>query len=78
MKPTASFDALQVKKLQRMFVRIINGDYAPAPQLSPACQDLLRQLLNPEPRSRMSIADALRHPWVTQVGPYPSTRLDRC
>ncbi len=47
-----------------MFIRIINADFAPVPWLSPECRDLVAHLLNPDPKARMTVTDALRHPWV--------------
>ena len=47
-----------------MFIRIINADFAPVPWLTPECRDLVARLLNPDPKARMTVTDALRHPWV--------------
>ena len=57
----------QVVRLQRMFIRIINADFAPVPWLSPECRDLVARLLNPDPKARMTVTDALRHPWVRLI-----------
>ena len=45
-----------------MFIRIINADFAPVPWLSPEGRDLVARLLNPDPKARMTVTDALRHP----------------
>tara|TARA_B100000795_G_C22764866_1_gene425243 strand:+ start:57 stop:1562 length:1506 start_codon:yes stop_codon:yes gene_type:complete len=38
----------------------------PWPSISMEAKDLLRQLWNPNPTTRLKAADALRHPWITQ------------
>jgi serine/threonine protein kinase len=39
----------------------------PWPNISSEAKDLLRKLWNPDPETRLKAADALRHPWITQV-----------
>ena len=54
----------QVVRLQRMFIRIINADFTPVPGLTAECRDLLARLLNPDPKARITVTEALQHPWV--------------
>ena len=56
-------------RLQHMFIRIINADFTPVPGLTADCRDLLTRLLNPDPKARMTVTDALRHPWVRPTPP---------
>lgn len=51
--------------LQRLMDRIVRADWE-VPQdikLSAECWDLLRRMLNPDPRERLTIADIQQHPW---------------
>jgi len=36
--------------------------------LSPQAQDLIKQLMDPDPQQRISMADALQHPWLSMKG----------
>ena len=73
----SSATCAQVVRLQRMFIRIINADFAPVPWLTSECRDLMARLLNPDPKARMTVTDALRHPWVrtTRRKPRPAGHL---
>ncbi len=55
----------QVVRMQRMFQRILQCQMAPVHGLSAEGMDLLQRLLNPDPASRLSVQQALQHPWVT-------------
>ena len=60
--------------LPALFDRIIRGWYRPIPKhVSPLAQDLLRRILQPNPRSRATVPEILEHDWVR--GPSPSTVL---
>ena len=50
--------------MQRMFARILQCQMAPVHGLSAEGMDLLRRLLDPNPDSRLSVQQALQHPWV--------------
>ena len=39
--------------------------------LSPACQDLITLILNPEPSKRFTIQDICAHPWYNQIEHQP-------
>ena len=49
--------------------------YGGAPYLSAAGLDLLRALLTPNPRARITAADALAHPWFAELPPPTDPRL---
>lgn len=51
--------------MQRMFTRILQCQMAPVHGLSAEGMDLLRRLLDPNPATRLSVQQALHHPWVT-------------
>lgn len=51
-----------------MFEQITNGDFPMPASLSPECQDLLRQILNPNPTQRITIDEILAHPWLFGIG----------
>ena len=55
--------------MQRMFARILKCNMAPVHGLSVEGMDLLRRLLDPNPASRLTVQQALQHPWVTAVMP---------
>ncbi|OEH75546.1 atypical mek-related protein kinase (incomplete catalytic triad) [Cyclospora cayetanensis] len=44
--------------------------------ISPECTDILRRLLHRDPRERMTVAEALRHPWVTAQSQIQQCGLD--
>ncbi len=54
----------QVVRMQRMFSRILHCQMAPVHGLSTDGMDLLRRLLDPNPASRLTVQQALQHPWV--------------
>ena len=58
--------------MQRMFHRIMHADMAPLKaqlQLSQECQHLITRLLDPNPSTRITVAEALCHPWVIEELP---------
>lgn len=53
------------------------GDFEKHPKwksLSTGVQDLLRGLLEPDPQKRLSMAEALQHPWLCHKGSISTTR----
>merc|ERR1712099_143008 len=46
------------------------------PDLSPAAQDFILQLMHLDPEQRMSVRDALHHPWLSEGSAEVATRCD--
>ncbi|CAD6342716.1 unnamed protein product [Miscanthus lutarioriparius] len=56
----------------------INVDFTsdPWPRISQGAKDLVRKMLNPDPKQRISAYDVLNHPWIKEDGEAPDTPLD--
>ena len=63
--------------MQRMFARILQCQMAPVHGLSVEGTDLLRRLLDPNPASRLTVQQALQHPWVSADMP-PGLQVWSC
>ena len=51
--------------MQQMFSRITRADVAPfSVEVSTECRHLVTRLLDPDPLTRLSVAEALCHLWV--------------
>jgi serine/threonine protein kinase len=37
---------------------------APRPQVTPSCSNLMTRLLDPDPDLRITVREALQHPWI--------------
>ncbi|XVF47267.1 hypothetical protein PTKIN_Ptkin03bG0095700 [Pterospermum kingtungense] len=48
----------------------------PWPSISPQAKDLVRKMLNSEPKQRLTAAQVLSHPWIKEDGEAPDTPLD--
>ncbi|XBI19811.1 hypothetical protein VPH35_061245 [Triticum aestivum] len=48
----------------------------PWPRISPGAKDLVRKMLNSDPKKRISAYDVLNHPWIKEDGEAPDTPLD--
>ncbi|PUZ65434.1 hypothetical protein GQ55_3G222300 [Panicum hallii var. hallii] len=48
----------------------------PWPRISHGAKDLVRKMLNPDPKQRISAHDVLNHPWIKEDGEAPDTPLD--
>ncbi|KAK6936926.1 Protein kinase domain [Dillenia turbinata] len=48
----------------------------PWPSISPAAKDLVRKMLNSDPKQRLTAAQVLSHPWIKEDGEAPDTPLD--
>ncbi|RDY08644.1 Calcium-dependent protein kinase 17, partial [Mucuna pruriens] len=48
----------------------------PWPSISPAAKDLVRKMLNSDPRQRLTAYEVLNHPWIKEDGEAPDTPLD--
>ncbi|XP_071730906.1 calcium-dependent protein kinase 17 isoform X3 [Rutidosis leptorrhynchoides] len=48
----------------------------PWPTISPQAKDLVRKMLNSDPKQRMTAHQVLAHPWIKEDGEAPDTPLD--
>lgn len=61
---------------EQMFGQITRGEFPMPTMISPACQDLLRAILNPNPVTRITIDGILTHPWLAGLGNvFPMPRM---
>jgi len=56
--------ALSEGKPEGMWIPLSHPSLQAAQGYSPALQDLMARLLDPNPDTRITAVDALRHPWV--------------
>ena len=65
---------------QGIFDAILQGaldlDSAPWPKISSEAKELIRAMLNPDPKKRLSATQVLKHPWVADPNVAPKTKLD--
>ncbi|KAK7400971.1 hypothetical protein VNO78_12280 [Psophocarpus tetragonolobus] len=63
-----------------IFNAILRGhvDFAsdPWPSISPAAKDLVRKMLNSDPKQRLTAREVLNHPWIMEDGEAPDKPLD--
>ena len=52
----------------KMFEQITKGEFPMPQMISPACQDLLGSILDPNPVTRITIQGILTHPWLAGLG----------
>jgi len=54
------------ENVQTLYQKIMNGSYRwPAkPEVSESAKDLVRRLLEKNPKKRMTAAECLEHPWI--------------
>ncbi|XP_047316702.1 calcium-dependent protein kinase 17-like [Impatiens glandulifera] len=48
----------------------------PWPSISPGAKDLVKQMLNSDPKQRLTAFQVLNHPWIKEDGEAPDTPLD--
>ncbi|XP_057433042.1 calcium-dependent protein kinase 17-like [Lotus japonicus] len=48
----------------------------PWPSISPAAKDLVRKMLNSDPKQRLTAQEVLNHPWIMEDGEAPDKPLD--
>ncbi|EXC10389.1 Calcium-dependent protein kinase 17 [Morus notabilis] len=48
----------------------------PWPSISPGAKDLVRKMLNSDPKQRLAAFQVLNHPWIKEDGEAPDTPLD--
>ncbi|VDP58897.1 unnamed protein product [Schistosoma curassoni] len=62
-----------------LFTQIVSGRYHRQPQvwnmISPEARDLVSRLLEVDPTQRLTIEEALRHPWISQKARASKTHL---
>ncbi|CAH8493350.1 unnamed protein product [Heterobilharzia americana] len=62
-----------------LFTQIVSGRYHRQPQvwnmISPEARDLVKRLLETDPTQRLTIEEALRHPWISQKARASKTHL---
>lgn len=62
---TIPFKCLEIQELQKM---ILKGKYSYVnTNLSELCKDLISQFLQVDPVQRISIDEALKHPWINSI-----------
>lgn len=57
---TATSDAQRINQ-------IIDGQYSVPAYLSDQCRDLIEQLMCPDPEKRITLKEAINHPWLSSV-----------
>ena len=63
--------------LQRLFPRIMAGNYEMPPGLSPECQSLLKAMLNVDAAQRIPASQILQHPWLQTFDAEELARLQK-
>ncbi|CAL5427167.1 unnamed protein product [Camellia sinensis] len=48
----------------------------PWPSISPGAKDLMRKMLNSDPKQRLTAFQVLNHPWIKEDGEAPDTPLE--
>ncbi|RLN35348.1 calcium-dependent protein kinase 26-like isoform X2 [Panicum miliaceum] len=73
-------DVWSAETEQGIFEQVLKGelDFSsdPWPSISESAKDLVRKMLNCDPRKRLTAHEALRHPWVCVDGVAPDKPLD--
>jgi hypothetical protein len=57
-----------------LYKKILSGDYKPPKWISPEAKDLIRCILEVDPRKRYTMADIRKHPWYNLV---PETAIPK-
>ena len=61
------FDTDGTNNIDELFGEILSGQFVCDPQfISPEAEDLLRKMLQVDPKERITAAQALNHPWIIQ------------
>jgi calcium-dependent protein kinase len=55
---------------------VIDFDSDPWPVISDSAKDLIRRMLNPRPKERLTAHEVLCHPWICDHGVAPDRPLD--
>ncbi|GFS19196.1 hormonally up-regulated neu tumor-associated kinase-like [Elysia marginata] len=62
--------------IKALYVKMRDGHMNPVPEgLTKECRDLLRKFLTPDPTKRVTIEQALVHPWLTHGSSQPVQRV---
>ncbi|XP_019057833.1 PREDICTED: calcium-dependent protein kinase 34 isoform X2 [Tarenaya hassleriana] len=71
---------LLIESENGIFNAILRGqiDFSsdPWPVISPQAKDLVRKMLNSDPKQRLTAAQVLNHPWIKEDGEAPDVPLD--
>ncbi|KAG9508908.1 Aurora kinase A-A, partial [Fragariocoptes setiger] len=54
----------EMEKFEDTYSRIVQVIYTVPPHVSPEAKDFIAKLLKKEPKARMSLANAKKHPWI--------------
>lgn len=54
-------------KTNVLYKKILNADYTIPETISEECADLIRKILNTDPKARFTIADIKAHSWYQQI-----------
>ena len=55
---------MEEKKFQQLTQIIKNGDYSVPSYLTESCKSFIKGMIEPDPEKRMTIDQALNHPWI--------------
>lgn len=63
--------------VQGIFEKVMEGEPPsfesdPWPNISEGAKDLIRKMLNPDPKKRLSASEVLKHPWIREDGVAPN------
>lgn len=61
---TVPFKASNMKELHKM---IMKGKYHFKEEVSDLAKNLMKAMLDINPKTRINIADILKHPWMTSI-----------
>jgi 5'-AMP-activated protein kinase catalytic alpha subunit len=50
-----------------LYKKILSANYQIPSFVSPECKDLMRRILNTDPKTRYTIEDIREHPWYRQI-----------
>lgn len=67
---------IHAKALQKMFGRILEADYKEPMKVSSDCRSLLKELLQLDPKQRITVPQILCHPWFLTDLPVGSLSLN--
>lgn len=53
----------------QLYKKILSANYQIPSFVSPECKDIIKKILDTDPRTRITIAEIREHPWYLQVTP---------
>ena len=51
----------------QLYKKILSANYQIPSFVSPECKDIIKKILDTDPRTRITIAEIREHPWYLQV-----------